>query len=58
MMNLPQNITKRERIVRGIIGALLLVFALLGLGTVYSRIVGINHDCLCGAELLRYYTYD
>lgn len=31
MFNLPTNINKRERIVRGTIGGLLVIFALLGL---------------------------
>lgn len=41
MFNLPENINKRERIVRGTIGALLIIFALLGLGQVFSIIMGI-----------------
>jgi len=41
MFNLPQNINKRERIVRGVIGGLLIVFAILGLGQVFSFILGI-----------------
>ena len=41
MINLPENINKRERMVRGAIGALCIIFALLGLGQVFSIIMGI-----------------
>lgn len=41
MFNLPQNINKRERIVRGVLGGLLIVFAILGLGQVFSFILGV-----------------
>jgi hypothetical protein len=41
MFNLPNNINKRERIVRGVLGGLLIVAALLGLGTAIAVLLGL-----------------
>lgn len=41
MFNLPNNISKRERIVRGAIGGLLLIGAIIGLGKVFAVLVGL-----------------
>ena len=41
MFNLPNNISKRERIVRGVIGGLLIVGALLGLGKAIAILLGL-----------------
>jgi hypothetical protein len=41
MLNLPNNISKRERIVRGVIGGILIVGALVGLGKVFAILVGL-----------------
>jgi hypothetical protein len=40
MFNLPNNISKRERIVRGIIGGLLVIGAAL-LGKMFAILIGI-----------------
>ena len=41
MFNLPVNISKRERIVRGVLGGLLIVGTLLGLGHIFALLIGI-----------------
>lgn len=41
MLNLPNNIGKNERVVRGAIGALLLIGGILGFGPMFMLIVGI-----------------
>jgi hypothetical protein len=41
MFNLPTNINKRERIVRGSVGGLLLIGAILGLGHIFAFLLGI-----------------
>jgi hypothetical protein len=41
MFNLPTNINKRERIVRGAVGGLLLIGAVLGLGHIFAFLLGI-----------------
>ncbi len=41
MLNLPNNIDKNERIVRGVIGGILIVGGILGLGQMFMLIIGI-----------------
>jgi hypothetical protein len=41
MLNLPNNIDKNERIVRGVIGGILIVGGILGFGPMFMLIVGI-----------------
>jgi hypothetical protein len=41
MLNLPANINKRERIVRGAVGGLLIIGAVLGLGHIFAFLIGV-----------------
>ncbi len=41
MLNLPNNIDKNERIVRGVIGGILIIGGILGLGQMFMLIIGI-----------------
>jgi hypothetical protein len=41
MFNLPCNIDKRGRIVRGTIGGLLIIGAILGLGHIFAILLGL-----------------
>ncbi len=41
MLNLPNNIGKNERVVRGAIGGLLIIGGILGLGPMFMFILGI-----------------
>ena len=41
MLNLPNNIGKNERMVRGVIGAVLLIGGILGFGQMFMLIIGI-----------------
>jgi len=41
MFNLPNNISKRERIVRGVIGGVLIIGAIIELGKVFAILVGL-----------------
>lgn len=41
MLNLPNNIGKNERVVRGAIGALLIIGGILNLGPMFMLILGI-----------------
>ncbi len=41
MLNLPNNISKRERIVRGALGGLLIIGAVIGLGKVFAVLIGL-----------------
>lgn len=40
MLNLPININKRERMVRGAIGGLLVLGSILGLGHAFTFLIG------------------
>jgi fumarate reductase subunit D len=62
MLNLPSNITKREKMVRGILGALLIVFAmispilvmLVGIALIAEAVVGY-----CGVvQLIEHFKLD
>jgi len=41
MLNLPQNISKRERVVRGVIGGLLIIGAIIGQGAAVAFLLGV-----------------
>jgi hypothetical protein len=41
MLNLPQNINKRERIVRGVVGALLIIGVIIGQGAAVAFLLGV-----------------
>jgi hypothetical protein len=41
MLNLPTNIDKPERIVRAVIGAILILGGLVGAGPVFMFIIGV-----------------
>lgn len=41
MLNLPNNLGKNERMVRGVIGAVLLIGGILGFGQMFMLIIGI-----------------